>query len=93
MDNANRAAILTEAGEIRPGVIEMLEKENETKIAKIAWISRKNPGKAYGSMIVYLSKGNDVARLLRDQYFHVAGESAFTYVCEPRRRPIQCYRC
>ncbi|GIZ43086.1 hypothetical protein CKM354_000632700 [Cercospora kikuchii] len=93
VDNANRTAVITETGDLRPGVIEMLEKENETKIAKIVWISRKDSMKAYGSMIVYLMKGNDAARLLQEQYFHVAGESAYTRVCEPRRRPMQCYRC
>ena len=41
VDNANRTAILEESGQVRPGVGEMLEKENEVKIGKISWLSRK----------------------------------------------------
>jgi hypothetical protein len=93
VDNANRTAILTVAGDLQPGVIEKLGKENEVKIAKLVWLSKKDSGKAYGSMVVYVSKGSEAVRLLQAQYFHVAGESAYTRVYEPRKRPDQCYRC
>jgi hypothetical protein len=93
VDNANRTAVLQDDGQLRPGVVEMLEKENEVKIAKVSWLSRKELGKAYGSMVVYVTKGSDAVRLLQGQYFHVAGESAYTRVFEPRRGPIQCFRC
>jgi hypothetical protein len=93
VDNANRTAILEEDGKLRPGVVEMLEKENEVRIAKVSWLSRKDSGKAYGSMVVYVTKGSDAVRLLQGQYFHVAGESAFTRVFEPRRGPTQCFNC
>jgi hypothetical protein len=36
VDNANRTAILEENGQLRAGVVEMLEKENEVKIAKVS---------------------------------------------------------
>jgi len=58
----------------------MLGKENNVKIAKIAWLSKKNQAKAYRSMVVYLTSGNDATGLLQGQYFHVAGESAYTNV-------------
>lgn len=93
VDNANRTAVLEETGQLRPGVVEMLEKENEVKIAKISWLSRKDSTKAYGSMVVYVTKGSDAVRLLQGQYFDVAGESAYTRVFEPRRGPLQCYNC
>ena len=41
-------------------------------------LSRKDTGKAYGSMAVYLIKGSDAARLQQGQYFHISGESAYT---------------
>jgi hypothetical protein len=46
-------------------------------IAKLSWLSRKNSLKAYGSMVVYVTRRADAARLLGGQYFDVDGESAF----------------
>jgi hypothetical protein len=93
VDNACRTAVLDEHGELRTGVVEMLEKENEVRIAKISWLSRKDLPKAYGSMVVYVTKRADAARLLEGQYFNVDGESTFTRVFEPRRGPMQCFNC
>lgn len=93
VDNANRTAILDQDGKALPGVTETLGKENDVHIAKIAWLSRKDIGKAYGSMVVYVTKGSEASRLLQGQYFHVAGESAYTRVFEPRHGPLQCYKC
>jgi hypothetical protein len=93
IDNANRAAILNQDGTVRPEAAEAFGKENEVNIAKIAWLSRKDIPKAYGSMVIYVTKGSDVTHLLQEQYFHIAGESAYTSVYEPRSGPIQCYKC
>jgi hypothetical protein len=93
VDNACRTAVLDENGEVRAGVTEMLEKENDVKIAKLSWLSRKDSPKAYGSMVVYVTKRADAARLLEGQYFDVDGESAFTRVFEPRHGPMQCFKC
>jgi ribosomal protein L30/L7E len=54
---------------------------------------RKDSPKAYGSMVVYVTKRADAAQLLEGQYFDVDGESAFARVFEPRHRPIQCFKC
>jgi hypothetical protein len=86
VDNACRIAVLDENGEVRAGVTEMLEKENDVKIAKLSWLSRKDSPKVYGSMIVYVTKRADAARLLEGHYFDVDGESASVsatsiYVC------------
>ena len=93
VDNANRTAVLDNEGSLIPGAIEMLGKENDVKIAKVAWLSNKNLAKAYGSMVVYLTSSSDATRLLQGQYFHVGGESAYTNVFEQRARPKQCYKC
>lgn len=93
VDNANRSAVLDAEGKVLPGAAEVLGKENEVNIAKIAWLSRRDEGKLYGSMVVYVTKGSDAARLLQGQYFHLAGESAYTSIFEPRYGPKQCYRC
>ena len=44
-------------------------------------------------MVVYVAKRADAAKLLEGRYFNVDGESAFTRVFEPRRGPMQCFRC
>jgi hypothetical protein len=62
------------------------------RIAKILWLSWKDLPKAYGSMVVYVTKRAGAARLLEGQYLNVDGESAFTRVFEPRCGPMQCFR-
>jgi hypothetical protein len=93
LDHACRTEVLDEDGEVRASVKEMLEKENDVKAAKLSWLSRKDALKAYGSMVVYVTKRADAARLLEGQYFDVDGESAFTRVFEPRHGPMQCFKC
>lgn len=93
VDNVNRLAVLDEHGEIRAGASEAFGQENETTVAKIGWLSKKDVAKAYGSMVVYLTKGNDATRLLREGFFHVAGESGYATVFERRSGPEQCYNC
>lgn len=82
-----------ENGELCARVTEMLEKENDVKIAKVSWLSRKGSRKAYGSMVVYVTKRADAARLLEGKYVVLDGESAFTEVFQPRRGPMECFWC
>ncbi|KJZ67957.1 hypothetical protein HIM_12656 [Hirsutella minnesotensis 3608] len=93
VDNANRTAILDAEGNVLPGAIEALSAENRVTIGKISWLSKRESGKAYGSMVVYVTKKSDAERLLEGYYFDLAGESATTYVFEPRTGPIQCFNC
>ena len=93
VDNARRDGVLAPKGSLLPDIIESLGKENDTPIAKVAWISKKDNGKAYGSMIIYLHRGSDANRLLQEGYFHINGESGFTNVFEKRPKPDQCYNC
>jgi hypothetical protein len=93
VDNANRTAVLDTEGNVLPGAAEALGAENNVNIAKISWLSNKESGKAYGSMVVYVTKGNDAMRLVDGHYFDLAGESACTNVFEPRKGPVQCYNC
>ena len=58
----------------------MFSDENEATVAKIAWLSRKESLKAYGSIVVYLTKRTDAQRLLVDRFFHIGGESSVTSV-------------
>jgi len=93
VDHVNRLAVLDENGGIRAGAAETFGQENETTVAKIGWLSKKNEPKAYGSMVVYVTKGSDATRLLQEGFFHVAGESGYTGIFERRPRPEQCYNC
>jgi hypothetical protein len=93
VDNVKRTAVLDENDGIRAGAAEAFSEENETTVAKIAWLSKKDVPKAYGSMVVYLTKGTDARRLLGEGFFHAGGESGTTSVFERRPRPEQCYNC
>jgi hypothetical protein len=93
VDNVNRTAVLDQEGKVLAGAAEVLGQENEVSIGKIAWLSRRDSGKVYGSMVVYVTRRSDAARLLQEQYFQVAGESGCTGVFEPRHSPKQCFRC
>lgn len=92
VDGAKRMAVIDENGDVLPGAAEVLGEENEVSIGKIRWISRRDSGKAYGSMVVYVSKRSDAMQLLQDQYCHVGGESGSTGVYEPRYGLKQCFR-
>ncbi|KAJ5471279.1 hypothetical protein N7530_008636 [Penicillium desertorum] len=82
VDSVNRAAVLDEKDEIRTGAAAAFSEENEVTVAKIAWLSRKESAKAYGSMVVYLTRGTDARRLLADGFFHAGGESGVTSTFE-----------
>ena len=93
VDSVNRVAVLDENGEIRAGAAEAIGRENDTQIAKIAWLSNRNNAKAYGSMVVYLNKGRDAQRFIQEGFFTAGGESGYTKAFERRERPKQCYNC
>ena len=71
--------------------MEVLGKENNVCIAQIEWLSKKDIEKAYGLMVVYITKSSEAAWLLQDQYFHIAGESAYIRTYKPKSGPTQCY--
>ena len=93
VDNASRVAVLDEQGDYQPGVTEALSKANDVQVAKVAWLSKRDTPKAYGSMVVYLTKAADARRVLQDRFFYVGDESGSTERFERRFRPEQCYNC
>lgn len=93
VDSVNRTAVLDETGNIRTGATEALSKENDTQVAKIAWLSNRAVPKAYGSMVVYLTKVSDARRFLQEGFFYAGGESGYTKAFERRDRPNRCYNC
>ncbi|KAK1837939.1 hypothetical protein CCHR01_19435, partial [Colletotrichum chrysophilum] len=93
VDNVKRAEILDEKGNVRAEAAEALSRENETTVAKISWLSKKDMPKAYGSMVVFVTKASEARRLISEGFFHVGGESGTTTAFERRPRPQQCYNC
>lgn len=93
VDNVNRMAVIDHEGKVLPGATEALGQENDVQIAKVAWLSRRDTAKAYGSMVVYITKAGDARRLLNDGFFYAGGESGYTGIFERRMRPEQCYNC
>jgi hypothetical protein len=93
VDNVNRTAVIDHEGKVLPGAAEALGQENDVQIAKLVWLSRRDAGKAYGSMVVYVTKLGDARRLLSESFFYAGGESGYTGIFERRMRPEQCYNC
>ncbi|KAK0368754.1 hypothetical protein CLIM01_13892 [Colletotrichum limetticola] len=93
IDNVKRTEVLDEKGDVRAEAAEALSRENETTVAKISWLSKKDVPKAYGSMVVFVTKASDTRRLISEGFFHVGGESGTTMAFERRPRPQQCYNC
>jgi hypothetical protein len=52
VDSVNRTAVLDEIGSVREGASETNGKENDTQIAKIAWLSDKVALNVYRFMVV-----------------------------------------
>lgn len=87
VNNINRSAVLDTDKNILPilpGIAEALGAENEVNITKIAWLSKKDIVKAYGSIVVYITKDSEARRLVDNRYFYLAGESGYITVFEPR---------
>ncbi|KFA70541.1 hypothetical protein S40285_09762 [Stachybotrys chlorohalonatus IBT 40285] len=82
VDSMNREAVFDKEFNVLPRAMEALSWENEVQIIKVAWLSRKVNPKPYGSMVVYLTKSTNAKRLLQEQYFLIAGKSAYTSVFE-----------
>jgi hypothetical protein len=80
VDSVKKTAVLDENDETRAGAAAAFGEENETIVAKIARLSRKGSVKAYGSIVVYLTKGTDARRLLADGFFHAREESGMTSI-------------
>lgn len=93
IDNIKRIVVLDEKNKVRAGVIEAYSEKNRTTVAKIAWLSKRDIPKAYGSIVVYVTKKSDARRLIAKGFFHAGGESGITSVFEQRPRPRQCYNC
>lgn len=68
--------------------------ENGCVIAKLGWLSKRDSGKLYGSMFVYLASKSQVDKFLEKGLFEIGGESVYTDIWReqsPENRP--CFNC
>jgi hypothetical protein len=91
VDNFSRIAVLDEWNQVRTEITEILGRENDTEVAKIAWLSKRDVPKAYGSMVVYLEKRSEAWRFITEGFFVAKGESSITKAFERDDRPKQYY--
>ena len=92
VDNVRANAVLF-GGNIREDLIARLNDSNNTQISKVSWLSSRNAGKAYGSMVVFFTKGSEAQRFLQESFITVGGESASVRVFEPATALPRCYNC
>ena len=93
VDGACARHVITPDGKIREDARTELEAENNVQIGKIVWLSGRHSGKEYGSMAIFVTRGEDAVRLLREGFFNVGGESGSVQVFEARKGPLRCYNC
>ncbi len=94
VDSVNASAVLdSSTGRILDHAAIGISKENEgLMIGRIGWLSQ--PGKKYGSMVLYLKEKSQVNVLLAKGFLDVGGESATTQVWEARDKVEQrCFNC
>ncbi|RKL17458.1 hypothetical protein BFJ70_g14639 [Fusarium oxysporum] len=63
VDNISRIAVLNERNKVRTKITEMLGRENNTEVTKIAWLSKRDTPKAYGWSYI-LKNGQKLGSLL-----------------------------
>ena len=93
VNNVRTDAILRPNGEVKEEAMAALNDSNNTKVAKLSWLSSRQFRKAYGSMVLFFTKRLEAERFLRDGFFTVGGESAYVRVFEPSVGPPRCYNC
>jgi hypothetical protein len=66
--------------------------ENQASIARIRLLSKPGP-KEYGSAVFFLTRKQDMERLLTTGLLDVRGETAFPKEYERKPTPTRCFRC
>ena len=80
-------------GTLKPNAAAEIGAENGTEPSKVAWLSTKQNGKVYRSLVAYFNKGPEAARFLQEEYIYVGKELANIRTFEPQIGPLRCYNC
>ncbi len=94
VDSVNESEVLdSSTGRILDHAATGISKENEgLMMGRIGWLSQ--PGKKYGSMVLYLKEKSQVNALLAKGFLDVGGESATIQFREERGKVEQrCFNC
>lgn len=94
VDSVNASAILdANTGRIKPEAALSISGENENlSVGRVGWLSQ--PGKKYGSMVLYVKDKSQAEAMLAKGFMEVGGESATTQVWEERGKGEQrCFNC
>ncbi len=63
-------------------------------IAKLGWLSKRDSGKLYGSMVVYLASKSQADKFLKKGFFEVGGKSVYTDIWkEQNPGDRRCFNC
>jgi hypothetical protein len=93
IDNVKARAVLSLKRSIREEALAALEDENGVKLAKLAWLSKKDMVKEYGLMVVYFRKRQQALEALQNGFFVVGSESATTNDFLRTVGPVSCFKC
>ncbi len=94
VDSVNAEAVLDPStGYIHSDLPESISKENgNLRVGRIGWLSQ--PGKKYGSIVLYLKEKSQADVLLARGFLEVGGESGTTQAWEDRGKAEQrCFNC
>ena len=91
IDNVRASTVIHPDGTLKESTRDAISNENHTEISKIGWLSARQSGKAFGSMVIYLTKRSEAQRILQKGYFDVGGESA--YARPFTRASPRCFNC
>ena len=94
VDSVNASAVLDPTtGRVSPNVASSICEENgNLSVGRIGWLSQ--PGKKYGSMVLYLKEKSQADAMIARGFLEVGGESGTTQAWEDRGKTEQrCFNC
>lgn len=94
VDSVNASAVLDPtSGRVSPDVALSISEENgNLSVGRIGWLSQ--PGKKYGSMVLYLKEKSQADAMIARGFLEVGGESGTTQAWEDRGKTEQrCFNC
>jgi len=95
VDSVYQETVLENVGsdKITEGMNAVIGHENGMSVLKVQWLSKPNPEKVHGSMVLYLSRREEAEKLLREVRVDIEGETAFARPYERRNGPRRCFKC
>ena len=80
-------------GSLKLNAASEIAEENNTELAKVAWLSAKYNGRAFSSLVAYFIRDSEATRFLRERYIYVGKESANIRTFKPKEGSPRCFNC